>query len=77
MTANAKRNDPLRNGKVPITISRRVAGLLLGGAQLINLDMCATIMRMRRQSQIHRQRLIPTARYQLALFSLRNKKNEF
>jgi vacuolar iron transporter family protein len=58
------------------TISRRVAGLFLREAKISkisNMDMCATIMHMRRQSQIPRQSPAPIAQYLPALFSLRNK----
>jgi len=38
---------------------RRVAGMLLGEAKLINMDMCATIMRMCRQKQWNQEK-VPT-----------------
>ena len=55
------------------TISRRVT-LLLGGAKLNDINMCATIMCMRRQSQMHKQSPIPIKQYLPVLFSLRNTK---
>jgi hypothetical protein len=39
----------------------RVTGLFLRGTKIINMDMCATIMRMCRQSQIHGQSPTPIA----------------
>ncbi len=42
------------------------------------MDMCTTILRMRRQSQMHRQSHLPIAQYLPALFSceIRNKGPE-
>jgi hypothetical protein len=41
---------------------------------LLNIDMDTTILRMRRQSQKHRQSPIPIAQYLPVFFSLQNRK---
>ena len=54
-------------------ILRRVAGLFRGGAKLISMDRCTTIVRVRRQSQMHRQSYIPFVQYLAILLILRSK----
>ncbi len=46
---------------------RRVVGLFCRGAKIINMDMGAMIMRMRRQS--HSQNPTPNVQYQSVPFS--------